>query len=251
MFCNRCGNDNPANSTFCNQCGQPLGGALEAPAVPTAAVPAADAKTDNKAVISLVLGILSLTIFSILAGLPAVILGHISRSNIQKSMGRLKGEGIALAGLIMGYLSLMTIPMILIIAAIAIPNLLRARMAANEASAVGSIRTINVASITYSATYGKGFPADLKMLGGPEGQKPSAEAAGLIDSVLASGQKSGYTFRYQAVDSDGDGVMDKYFVIAEPVTQGSSGQRSFCSDETGIIRFETSSSCTPASIELQ
>lgn len=251
MFCNRCGNDNPANSTFCNQCGQPLGGAIEASVAPTAAVPAEDAKTDNKAVVSLVLGILSLTFFSILAGLPAVVLGHISRSNIQKSMGRLKGEGIALAGLIMGYLSLLTIPMILIIAAIAIPNLLRSRMAANEASAVGSIRTINVASFTYSATYGKGLPAELKMLGGQEGQTPSVEAAGLIDNVLAGGQKSGYTFRYEAFDSDGDGMPDKYFLIAEPVVRGSSGQRSFCSDETGIIRIETSSSCTQESPALQ
>src|SRR3954463_14861343 len=80
---------------------------------------------------------------------------------------------------------------ILIIAAIAIPNLLRSRIAANEASAVGSIRTINTSEVTYASTYpNQGF-ALLADLGGAGG---SSTGAGLIDSVLASGTKSGYVF---------------------------------------------------------
>ncbi len=89
---------------------------------------------------------------------------------------------------------LIVVAIILIIAAIAIPNLLRSRMAANEASAVGSIRTMNTAAISFYSTYADGFPPDLATLGGAGG---SCKAAGLLDSVLAGGQKSGYNFALQ------------------------------------------------------
>jgi|SRR6185295_8363903 len=108
-------------------------------------------KTDGKAIGSLVCGILSVTILSIIAGIPAIILGHISRSGIRKSAGRMKGGGMALAGLIMGYISLAIIPIIIILAAIAIPSLLRSRQAAHEAAAVATLRTVNTAEVTYGA----------------------------------------------------------------------------------------------------
>ena len=211
-----------------------------------------NAKTDGKAVASLILGICSLTILSFLAGIPAVILGHMSRSQIRKSMGRLKGEGLALAGLIMGYISFLAIPFILIIAAIAIPNLLRARGAANEASAVGSLRTINTAQVTYASQFEKGFSPDLESLGGSSCSSTADPAhACLLDNVLANGQKSGYRFAYQAFDDDSDGVMDRYFVTAYPLTPGSSGRSSFCTDESGVIRKEpTGTECTASSEAL-
>ncbi len=90
---------------------------------------------------------------------------------------------------------LIVVAIILIIAAIAIPNLLRSRMAANEASAVGSLRTLNTAAVQYNTTYGIGFPDALSDLG-PAATADST-AADLIDSVLASGTKSGYTFDLQ------------------------------------------------------
>ena len=198
-----------------------------------------NAPNDSKAILSLILGILSLTILSIFAGIPAVILGHVSRSNIRKSMGKLKGDGLALAGLIMGYLSFLAIPFILIIAAIAIPNLLRARIAANEASAVGSLRTINVAEVTYAETYKEGFARKLSDLAGSGCERSrSATNACLIDSMLGSGTKSGYRYTYKSEDSDGDGVLEKYFITAEPLTAGSSGRSTFCTDESGVIRRE-------------
>src|SRR5713226_7615525 len=83
------------------------------------------------------------------AAIVAVIMGHLSLSDIQKSAGRLGGKGMAIAGLVLGYLGLSFIP-IVIIAAIAIPNLLRAKMAANEASAVASLRTYNTALSRYA-----------------------------------------------------------------------------------------------------
>jgi type IV pilus assembly protein PilA len=256
MFCTTCGAQARDSSGFCNNCGRPM----TAAAAPTRAHPGAGptqaqapsgAQNDGGAIASLVLGIMSMTLFSIFAGIPAIILGHISRSRIARSMGRLKGEGMALAGLIMGYISLVAIPFILIIAAIAIPNLLRSRIAANESSAVGSIRTIVTVADTYQAMYPQaGYPARLGDLGG-SGTNPSETEAGLVDDALASGTKAGYVFYYEPTDSDGDGVRDNYFVRADPLQPNTTGQRSFCADSSGVIRFEHDGQCTLESAPIQ
>jgi len=269
MYCNYCGQSNPENGRFCNQCGQPLqaesASAVPPPPVATSSVipppptsgsvpppPGTAQENDGKAVASLILGILSLTFFWIFAGIPAIVLGHLSRSQIKKSMGRLKGEGMALAGLIMGYLSVAMLPFALIIAAIAIPNLLRSRMAANEASSVGSLRTINTANVTYAGTYEGGFAPSLNALGGSNCTHPTKDNACLISDQLASGQRSGYRFTYTADAANSNGVIEKYFIEAEPISKGSSGQSTFCSDETGVIRRERDGSrCTLESQPLQ
>jgi len=103
---------------------------------------------------------------------------------------------------------LIVVAIILIIAAIAIPNLLRSRMAANEASAVGSMRTINTGAVTYSSTYpSSGYPANLKNLG-TSGAATSG-SADLVDSVLAGGTKSGYTFKFTATATLFDRLLDR------------------------------------------
>lgn len=131
---------------------------------------------------------------------------------------------------------LIVVAIILIIAAIAIPNLLRSRISANEASAVGSLRSLNTVSVTYASTYG-GFPPSLTALGPVAGGgAPTAAAADLIDSVLAAGTKSGYTFTFAATDANGDGKMDTYVVNADPVTPGTTGQRYFFTDQSGVVR---------------
>ena len=131
---------------------------------------------------------------------------------------------------------LIVVAIILIIAAIAIPNLLRARMAANESSAVGSIRTINTAEITYSASYPTvGFATALSNLGGVTPCTPSSATACLIDSVLAGGVKSGYNFT--AVGSGGPPAT-QYFTTGTPVTLNQTGIRSFCSFEDAVIRVQ-------------
>ena len=142
---------------------------------------------------------------------------------------------------------LIVVAIILIIAAIAIPNLLRSKMAANEASAVGSVRTLNTAAITYNSTYGNGFPQSLATLGGTGAV--SCTAAGLIDSVLSAGTKSGYNFSLvgskTALNSSnsscsaGYGYQEGYLSTAVPVAIGTTGQRAFCSDPSGVIRFNT------------
>jgi len=134
---------------------------------------------------------------------------------------------------------LIVVAIILIIAAIAIPNLLRSRMAANESSAVGSLRTINTAEVTYATAYpAQGFAPTLAALGGAAPCGPAlVTAACLIDEVLSvTGTKSGYTFT--AVGT-GALPMVAYTTTAVPVIVGSSGQRAFFSDQSGVIRYDT------------
>jgi type IV pilus assembly protein PilA len=134
---------------------------------------------------------------------------------------------------------LIVVAIILIIAAIAIPNLLKSRIAANEASAVGSVRTINTAEVTYAATYpNTGFSKDLISLSA-NGQPATADSthAGLIDDVLGAGKKSGYSFTAVGVLDGGSGLYTTYTVTADPITGGTTGQRSFFSDQSGVIRY--------------
>ena len=141
---------------------------------------------------------------------------------------------------------LIVVAIILIIAAIAIPNLLRARMAANEASAVGSLRTINTAAVTFSSTYGAGFPGTLALLGGTNATADCTTGSLLIDSVLSSGTKSGYTFTYTPVGTaqtvGSCTGYPSYSVIGVPVVTGQTGQRSFYTDQSGVIRFDITGS---------
>lgn len=149
---------------------------------------------------------------------------------------------------------LIVVAIILIIAAIAIPNLLRSRMAANEASAVGSIRTINTAEVTFSTTYPTVGFAALANLGGPavscDGATFASSAqACLIDDVLATtAMKSGYTFT-AAADAGTPAVT--YSSLAVPTVNGQSGQRAFCSDQSGVIYFNAGGvACTNADSAL-
>ncbi|HKS95332.1 MAG TPA: prepilin-type N-terminal cleavage/methylation domain-containing protein [Terriglobia bacterium] len=129
---------------------------------------------------------------------------------------------------------LIVVAIILIIAAIAIPNLLRSRMAANQASAVGSMRTINTSEVTYATTYPTGYSPDLVSLGPPSSGNPVATAAGLIDSVLAAGTKSGYSFTYAT--SAVNNRNDTYTLSAAPTTAGTTGTNYYFTDQTGVIR---------------
>jgi type IV pilus assembly protein PilA len=132
---------------------------------------------------------------------------------------------------------LIVVAIILIIAAIAIPNLLRSRMAANEASAVGSLRTLNTSAVTYSSTYpANGYPATLVSMGGPSPCTAVPATACLIDAVLAAGTKSGYTFKWT---TDGQTPSVGYSITSIPISVGTSGQRSFFTDQSGVIRYQT------------
>ena len=149
---------------------------------------------------------------------------------------------------------LIVVAIILIIAAIAIPNLIRSKMAANEASAVASLRTINTAEVVYSSTYNIAnvFSADLTSLadGGTAancaaGKIPTSAAACLIDPALAGATvapgKSGYLFTYNGA------TAGQYAVNADPVTVNSTGVRQFYTDQTVVIRQATGGAATSTS----
>ena len=127
---------------------------------------------------------------------------------------------------------LIVVAIILIIAAIAIPNLLRSRMAANEASAVGSMRSIHTAEVTYNSTFpDTGYAATLLALGGAQGAcgagvQGTTAAACLIDYVLASGAKSGYNFTAVGV-AVGSPTLNTFDSTANPKGVRSPGQRGF------------------------
>jgi prepilin-type N-terminal cleavage/methylation domain-containing protein len=137
---------------------------------------------------------------------------------------------------------LIVVAIILIIAAIAIPNLLRSKIAANESSAVGSVRTINTSEVTYSSTWGTGFAANLATLGGASPcVTATAAAACLIDPVLTAGSKSGYNFGAAGtlqVTVGGVNVLNGFEVNAVPVKIQTTGVRAFCADQTGVLQFD-------------
>jgi hypothetical protein len=203
-------------------------------AAPTGApaVPGAPVETSGKAILSLVCGLL---FFIPLAFVAAIVFGHLGLSEIRKSAGRLKGEGLAMAGLVLGYVWIAGIPVILIIAAIAIPNLLRARMAANESSAVAGVRMLIVAENTYNETHHDGgYTCSLADLANDR----------LIDSTLALGQKNGYGFELLNCGplTSGGGINLKFQVVAHPLTPNATGVRAFCSDESAVIKVDSGGS---------
>jgi type IV pilus assembly protein PilA len=145
---------------------------------------------------------------------------------------------------------LIVVAIILIIAAIAIPNLLKSKMAANESSAVGSIRTVNTAEVTYAAGCPNiGYSATLAEL---NTGAICASGTGIIDNVLSTGTKSGYTFTYTQGAAAANGVVSTYTNVAVPLNVGVTGQRGFFSDQSGVIRYSLSGAApTNASSALQ
>ncbi len=280
MFCFKCGASMPEDSTVCPQCATPVQATPTPPPPPQASAPNPastsawlnvpsspsqyspqyppqaqqryqPAQTDGGAVASMILGIASFALcLSFITGIPAIILGHISLSKIKKSMGRLKGEGMALAGLILGYISL---PFILIIAAIAIPNMLRARISANESAAASTVRTINTTQVTYSTTYPEqGYARDLATLGGNCSAGGTAEHACLLDSQLGQAnctsgvwcQKGAYKYtissncaapRFGEQQQGTENACAEYVIVATPINSNA-GRRSYCSVSDAVIR---------------
>ena len=144
---------------------------------------------------------------------------------------------------------MIVVALILIIAAIAIPSMIDSKMNANEASAVGSIRAISTAEVSYQATYG-GYAESLANLGGAEPCRKSAETACLLDQSLAGGVKSGY--RFVAVGgSPSGGVNTSYMVGAAPEVFDRTGKRMFCSTDKNVIRADLNAggSTTPPEAE--
>lgn len=147
---------------------------------------------------------------------------------------------------------MIVVAIIAIIAAIAIPNLLRARMSANEGSAISSMRTISTSEVSYQTAAfrdangdGQGDYGTLAQLAAP-----AAGVVGFIDATLGAGVKQGYNF--VAVPVDGDAANPPtYTCTADPITPGRTGDRHFFVDESGVLRFAFGGAATVASTPLQ
>ena len=162
-----------------------------------------------------------------LIGIGAIvgtILACVAMSRVKRDPWQYGGRGMAIAALVLNIVSLVSFVPMGMIAAIAIPNLLASRRAANEGSAQASLRTLHSAEATYQATRGEGKFGTLNELA----------AAGLIDSRLATGTKNGYNFTVELTTTEQD--YPGFAVVGVPMSYGNSGIRSFYVDETGVIR---------------
>jgi len=139
---------------------------------------------------------------------------------------------------------LIVVAIILVIAAIAIPNFMRSRIAANETACVANMRNVVTANVVYSSTYGAGYSQTLAALGPSGGALPSSAHAALIDDVLAAGTKSGYTYIYTPAPPDASGSTPSYTLAGNPVTPGITGNRYFFTDDSGVIRQNISAAAT-------
>jgi type IV pilus assembly protein PilA len=146
---------------------------------------------------------------------------------------RTKQKGFSLIEL------LIVVAIILIIAAIAIPNLIRSKIAANQASAVASLRTLNTSAVLFN-TYYQLYPTGLSSLA--TSGAATSTAADMIDAVLASGQKSGYSFSWS-----GGGTTGSYSITAVPITLNSSGTIYYYTDQSLVIRSNPAGAATSGS----
>jgi len=223
--CVQCGFVGWSDIENCKSCGAPLNqgsGSLPISGAQYDSWDPAEGQEKGLAIAALILGILSFFTFGLLfvGAIAGIILAAKAMGRVSREPWRYGGRGMAIAGLVLSITSLVSAAPIGIIAAIAIPNLLAARRAANEASAIYSMRTISAAEVTYQSNFAK------------YGTLQELAASGLIDPKLGSGMKNGYTFTL-TLNSENPEAFE---VTGVPETYGSSGTRSFYVDETFVIR---------------
>lgn len=236
MTCPRCQASNPPGFSACQSCGFPLraSGAGRGPA-------------RGLAIASLVLGVFSLfTLGGLLVGaLLGATLGIVALVKANKSPATHAGKGLAIAGIATSALSFLMIPVIGIIAAIAIPSLLRARVAANEASAIGDTRTVISAEAAY-AYANAGHYDSLECLARPAGCIPGYAAGQptFIGPELLASTRGGYRRTFhpgEPAESAGRGTayspssVQSFAYVSEPLTRGQTGVRAFCGDSSGVV----------------
>jgi type II secretory pathway pseudopilin PulG len=235
--CPKCGFVGWSDAEVCKKCGAAISPAPVAAAPSdqnlTAAyssyniAPTAQLKT-GLATASLVIGILNFLFFGmfVIPIIAGIIISVVALNKINRSPYEYGGKSLAIGGLVTNIVSVVILVPILIIAAIAIPNLLAARRAAYESAAVNSLGQIHTAEVSYQMRKGKGHYGTLAEL----------QSESLIEPELAGGTKRGYHFKVE-VGRDGD---DGWAGFAVPAEYGSTGVRSFFIDETGILRGEDS-----------
>ena len=243
VTCSGCGFVSFATSEVCRQCGGPLFAAGQGASQTYARDNFGGQRSKGMAVFALICGlagvpalIIGFILGLVLGGNPmpgliagflffgvstllGIILGITATVRANKMPSEFGGKGMAVAGIVLGALSLVCVVPVGIISAIAIPNLLASRRAANEGAAIGSLRALAEAQNTYQASAGNGEFGTLEEL----------DEAALLDAQLASGVKHGYRFEVEVYEGS-------YALTASPVLYPDTGARSFYSSETGVIR---------------
>ena len=179
------------------------------------------------AITALVFGIGNFMLFGILV-IPifvGIAISVVALKKINRDPFKYGGKGMAIAGLVTNLVSVVVLIPLLLIIAIAVPNLLAARRAANEGATINALRTIHSAQATYQATRGRGLYGSMSEL----------RSENLIRTELANETYCGYRYKVETSRDTGDGLPG-FTVVAVPIQYGSTGTRSFYLDETGVIR---------------
>jgi type IV pilus assembly protein PilA len=235
MTCPRCRTANVPGATECLSCG--FGLARAAPSEPRG-------KRRGLAIAALVLGILDLPTLGLflIGAVAGIILGVTALVKANREPSVYGGKGFALAGIICSALSVVLIPFVGILAAIAIPSLLRARVSANEAMAIRDIRSVIEAEASYQSSNG-GFFGALECLSAPSSCKANYQGSTFLEPALArTGLKGGYLRSFHpGPASAASGVarssLRAWAYVALPAERGRTGVRAFCGDATGRICY--------------
>ena len=234
--CGACGFVGWSDVEYCKACGAPLN---QPHTSQTAAAYShwdqPEGQEKGLAIFALILGIVSFFTFGLLlvGAIVGIIVAVKAMGRVRREPWRYGGRGIAIAGLIMSIVSLTSVVPFAIIAAIAIPNLLASRMAANEGSAIYSLRQISAAEQTYHSNFAK------------YGTLEELAAQHLIDPRLASGTKNGYNFTVELTNDEAEG----FAVVGVPITYRSTGKRSFYVDESFVIRAADNNGGPPSKLD--
>jgi type II secretory pathway pseudopilin PulG len=226
--CVECGFVGWSDVEYCKACGAQLSQRSTPPPSPAQTVyydqwDEPEGQKNGMAIAALIFGIVSFLTFGLLGvgAITGIILASVAMSRVKRAPWKYGGRGMAIAGLVLSITSFVSLVPVGIIAAIAIPNLLAARMAANEGSAIHSVRTIAEAERVYYLNFNK--YATIEELA----------SANFVDSKLGSGTKNGYNF---SIELTRDEDVEGFAVTAVPIEYRSSGRRSFYVDESAIVR---------------
>lgn len=261
MTCPNCRFPNQEGVSYCASCGSPLQAAAVAPQPqpPRPAYAAGGAQQPLKqglAIASLVVGILSVPLMclfglGILTALVGLVLGVVALVKVGRAPQEYGGKGMAIGGVAASALCLLSVP---IVAAIAIPSFLRARVSANEAAAIGDIRTVISAQAAYQSA--NGWYDTLECLASPQRCIPNCASAAptFLDATLAMATvKSGYRRTFhpgpppppeKLLSASSPSSLASYAYVAVPDQRNRTGVRAFCGDASGRICF-TSDGSTP------
>jgi len=231
---------------FCGICGRDSQATAAGPALDPSVAFGLPPETSGKAIFSLVCGVL---FFFLPFSIAAVIFGHLSLSEIRRSAGRLTGKGLAMAGLVLGYVGV-TAMVALIVFAVSYRkasqrSFVETAIIANENSAVASVRTLNTAEIAYAQAHREsGYTCSLSDLSGVWG----------ISGDLARGRKNGYVFELQGCTAaKANGPIVKYQLVAYPAVANKAGTPAYCSNESDLIKVARSGSpqeCLRSGVDL-